>query len=101
NGIFDSKVLSRNHAEIWYEDDKVLIKDVKSSNGTFVNGGRLSEEGQVSAPHELRTADVIEFGIDIMNDDGATSMPFSFCHQFTTFFLLFFSQSCSIRYPVL
>ncbi|KAJ3095178.1 hypothetical protein HDU97_007215 [Phlyctochytrium planicorne] len=73
NGIFDSKVLSRNHAEIWYEDDKVLIKDVKSSNGTFVNGVRLSDEGQVSAPHELNTGDMIEFGIDIMNDDGQSA----------------------------
>ncbi|KAJ3151217.1 hypothetical protein HK101_001915, partial [Irineochytrium annulatum] len=73
NGIFDSKVLSRNHAEIWYESDKVWIKDVKSSNGTFVNGVRLSEEGQQSAPYELNTGDIIEFGIDIMNDDGATS----------------------------
>ncbi|KAJ3410557.1 hypothetical protein HDV05_003659, partial [Chytridiales sp. JEL 0842] len=74
NGIFDSKVLSRNHAEIWYENGKVWIKDVKSSNGTFVNGLRLSEEGQMSAPHELNTNDVLEFGIDIMNDDGKTIM---------------------------
>ncbi|KAJ3031755.1 UNVERIFIED_CONTAM: hypothetical protein HDU68_000042 [Siphonaria sp. JEL0065] len=74
NGIFDSKVLSRNHAEIWYEGGKVWVKDVKSSNGTFINGIRLSEEGQPSAPHELKTGDTVEFGIDIMNDDGLTVM---------------------------
>jgi hypothetical protein len=28
----------------------------------------------MSAPHELRTGDILEFGIDIMNDDGKTSM---------------------------
>ncbi|KAJ3089262.1 hypothetical protein HDU96_003824 [Phlyctochytrium bullatum] len=72
NGIFDSKVLSRNHAEIWFEEGQVLIKDVKSSNGTFVNGFRLSEEGQASSPHPLQTGDMIEFGIDIMNDDGVS-----------------------------
>ncbi|KAJ3328203.1 hypothetical protein HDU76_010410 [Blyttiomyces sp. JEL0837] len=72
NGIFDSKVLSRTHAEIWQEGGKVWIKDVKSSNGTFVNEVRLSEEGQLSGPHELKTGDLLEFGIDIMHDDNKT-----------------------------
>ncbi|KAJ3298817.1 hypothetical protein HK104_010265 [Borealophlyctis nickersoniae] len=70
NGVFDSKVLSRNHAEVWCEDGKVWIKDVKSSNGTFVNDQRLSEESTESAPKELKTGDKLEFGIDINNDDG-------------------------------
>src|SRR6185437_761084 len=55
NGYFDSKVLSRQHAEIWAErNGKVWIRDVKSSNGTFVNGQRLSPENRESEPHELR-----------------------------------------------
>jgi hypothetical protein len=41
NGVFDSKVLSRAHAEIYYDSGAVLVMDVKSSNGTFVNGSRL------------------------------------------------------------
>ncbi|KAI8811174.1 SMAD/FHA domain-containing protein [Cladochytrium replicatum] len=73
NGVFDSKVLSRNHAEIWQENGQVFIRDVKSSNGTFVNGSRLSEEGQPSASYELHSGDEIEFGIDILNDDNVTS----------------------------
>ncbi|KAI9179866.1 hypothetical protein H9P43_005198 [Blastocladiella emersonii ATCC 22665] len=68
NGFFDSKVLSRSHAEVWAEDGKVFIRDVGSSNGTFVNGTRLSEENQTSAGVELHTGDRIEFGVDIMND---------------------------------
>ncbi|KAI8810097.1 hypothetical protein BJ742DRAFT_207591 [Cladochytrium replicatum] len=72
NGVFDSKVLSRNHAEIWQENGQVFIRDVKSSNGTFVNGNRLSEEGQPSSPYELHSGDEIEFGIDILNDDNVT-----------------------------
>jgi hypothetical protein len=48
----------------------VYIKDVKSSNGTFVNGARLSPEGVASAPFEVHTGDVLEFGVDIMNDDS-------------------------------
>ena len=70
NGYFDSKVLSRAHAEVWSENDKVYIKDVKSSNGTFINGTRLSPESQESEPFELHSEDVVDFGIDILTDDN-------------------------------
>lgn len=53
NGYFDSKVLSRMHAEVWCQDGKMFIKDVKSSNGTFINGERLSPEAQESDVFEL------------------------------------------------
>ncbi|TKA51778.1 hypothetical protein B0A53_05464 [Rhodotorula sp. CCFEE 5036] len=69
NGYFDSKVLSRAHAEVWSEDGKVFIKDVKSSNGTFINGERLSPESTESDVFELHTDDIVEFGIDILTDD--------------------------------
>ncbi|KAJ5523118.1 hypothetical protein N7513_012662 [Penicillium frequentans] len=70
NGFFDSKVLSRQHAEIWADKTgKVWIRDVKSSNGTFVNGHRLSPENRESEPHELREGDTLELGIDIVSED--------------------------------
>ena len=70
NGFFDSKVLSRQHAEIWADrQGKIWIRDVKSSNGTFVNGTRLSAENRESEPHELQTSDHLELGIDIVSED--------------------------------
>ncbi|KAJ9093922.1 hypothetical protein QFC19_008155 [Naganishia cerealis] len=72
NGYFDSKVLSRTHAEIWEHDGKIFIKDVKSSNGTFINGDRLSAEGIESEPFELKSEDMVEFGIDIISEDNKT-----------------------------
>ena len=70
NGYFDSKVLSRQHAEIWADRlGKIWIRDVKSSNGTFVNGQRLSGENRDSDPHELREQDIVELGIDIVSED--------------------------------
>ncbi|KAJ9122277.1 hypothetical protein QFC22_001697 [Naganishia vaughanmartiniae] len=72
NGYFDSKVLSRMHAEIWEHDGKMFIKDVKSSNGTFINGDRLSAEGLESEPFELKSEDMVEFGIDIISEDNKT-----------------------------
>ncbi|KAI9791327.1 MAG: hypothetical protein M1833_001552 [Piccolia ochrophora] len=73
NGFFDSKVLSRQHAEIWADRlGKIWIRDVKSSNGTFVNAQRLSAENRDSEPHELREQDILELGIDIMSEDQKT-----------------------------
>lgn len=73
NGFFDSKVLSRQHAEIWADKSgKVWIRDVKSSNGTFVNSHRLSPENRESEPHELRENDILELGIDIVSEDQNT-----------------------------
>lgn len=70
NAYFDSKVLSRQHAEIWADKaSRVWIRDVKSSNGTFVNGTRLSPENKESDPHELRESDTLELGIDIISED--------------------------------
>lgn len=73
NGFFDSKVLSRQHAEIWGDrNGKVWIRDVRSSNGTFVNGARLSPENRDSEPHELQSQDHLELGIDIVSEDQKT-----------------------------
>lgn len=73
NGFFDSKVLSRQHAEIWADrQGKIWIRDVKSSNGTFVNNVRLSAENRDSEPHELQTQDHLELGIDIVSEDQKT-----------------------------
>ncbi|EPX74041.1 FHA domain-containing protein Far10 [Schizosaccharomyces octosporus yFS286] len=71
NLYFTSKVLSRQHAEIWLEKDSfiVYVRDVKSSNGTFVNGNRLSSENKASAPCRLNSGDVLDFGVDIYNED--------------------------------
>ena len=110
NLIFDCRVLSRNHALIWYENGKVrhitdeasirkpaherdfkrhslhplhshsipthtkhwyalltqfYIQDTKSSNGTFVNETRLSPSGEESAPVELKSRDVVQFGVNV------------------------------------
>ncbi|KAJ7182604.1 hypothetical protein C8R43DRAFT_967543 [Mycena crocata] len=72
NGYFDSRVLSRQHAEVWEEGNKIFIKDVKSSNGTFINGERLSLEGRESEPYELKSDDILEFGVDIVSEDNKT-----------------------------
>ncbi|MCR5661204.1 MAG: FHA domain-containing protein [bacterium] len=43
-----SETVSRRHARIFKEGDAVFIEDLKSANGTFVNGERLIEGVQRS-----------------------------------------------------
>ncbi|CAG8814297.1 40877_t:CDS:2, partial [Gigaspora margarita] len=50
NGYFDSKVLSRTHAEVWCDN------------------GQVSAENNEGDPVELRNHDNLEFGIDIINE---------------------------------
>ncbi|KAF5315418.1 hypothetical protein D9619_007619 [Psilocybe cf. subviscida] len=50
----------------------IFIKDVKSSNDTFINGERLSSEGHESEPFELKSDDIVELGIDIVGEDNKT-----------------------------
>jgi pSer/pThr/pTyr-binding forkhead associated (FHA) protein len=39
--VFQETSVSRNHAEIRYEDDKYILYDQKSTAGTFVNGLKI------------------------------------------------------------
>jgi serine phosphatase RsbU (regulator of sigma subunit) len=50
----DSSV-SRTHAKIVLEDGKVTLTDLESSNGTFVNGARITD------PRELELGDMLAF----------------------------------------
>jgi hypothetical protein len=45
--------VSRHHAEIAFENERYVLRDLGSKNGTFVNGTRLT------TPYPLRDSDVI------------------------------------------
>ncbi|KAI8854255.1 hypothetical protein BC829DRAFT_359742 [Chytridium lagenaria] len=63
---FDSQVVSRNHLEIWNENGKIFTRDVGSNGGTFLNGHRLGESGQVSEIVELKSGDYLQMGRDFL-----------------------------------
>ena len=52
--VHDTEV-SRRHAELRRSDEGVVLGDLRSSNGTFVNGKRVER-------HELQTGDRIQIG---------------------------------------
>ncbi len=63
---------SRRHCEITHEGDQFLVKDLDSTNGTFVNGEPLL------APRTLRPGDRIEIGnfaITFCQVAGTSALP--------------------------
>src|SRR5437773_538016 len=52
--LADSSI-SRNHAEVESTDQGWIVRDLGSTNGTFVNGGRVSRAG-----HKLKPKDVVQ-----------------------------------------
>jgi pSer/pThr/pTyr-binding forkhead associated (FHA) protein len=62
---FKSKVVSRAHAEIWVEaGGRFLIRDTKSSSGTFLNHVRLSPANTESRPYQIKDGDILQLGVD-------------------------------------
>ncbi|KAI9355072.1 hypothetical protein DFJ73DRAFT_623719, partial [Zopfochytrium polystomum] len=65
NVVFKSKVVSRDHIEIFVSDDgQIMVRDVGSSSGTFLNRLRLSPSGRESRPYPLKNGDLIQLGVD-------------------------------------
>ncbi len=51
--VLENGRISRHHAKLLLENGRVYIKDTNSSNGTFINGHRISAEQY----YELRNGD--------------------------------------------
>ncbi|HWN96149.1 MAG TPA: FHA domain-containing protein [Methylomirabilota bacterium] len=49
--------VSRQHCEVWLTDDAVLVRDLGSRNGTFVEDERV-QEAQVNDGQTLRLGDI-------------------------------------------
>ncbi|KAA1472877.1 SMAD/FHA domain-containing protein [Dentipellis sp. KUC8613] len=69
--VFDSLTMSKKHAEVWEDAGEIFVMDMGSSNGTFLNGERLSPEGEASKPFQIQTDDIVEFGQNMLRDANA------------------------------
>jgi pSer/pThr/pTyr-binding forkhead associated (FHA) protein len=54
--VIDSTFVSSEHLQLNWEQDRWWVTDLRSTNGTFVNGS------QIRVPTGLRPGDVIELG---------------------------------------
>lgn len=66
--LHDTEV-SRTHAELRQQEEGYLLRDLDSSNGTFVNSCRLVE-------HELSSGDQLQLGSTVLLYTGATGSHF-------------------------
>jgi HD-GYP domain-containing protein (c-di-GMP phosphodiesterase class II) len=74
--VLDDNSVSRLHAEVRVTDSGWSVRDLKSTNGTFVNGERLGGDEE----RRLQPRDVIQFGkvtvvVDALGQDGETPQP--------------------------
>lgn len=67
----ESNMVSRRHARVFRDGDKLLVEDLGSGNGTFVNGSRVTQ------PAPLRNGDRLKVGPVLLRyeDDTATDPP--------------------------
>jgi FHA domain len=59
--------VSRRHARILQQNGGVIVEDLGSSNGTYVNGERIS------GPVELAAGDEVQLGNTVLGIEGATA----------------------------
>jgi hypothetical protein len=54
--VLTDDTVSNRHASVWIRDGDVWLEDLRSTNGTTVNGGKATE------PMKLKVGDVVEVG---------------------------------------
>ena len=55
--LLQSTDISRKHAALLFRNDHIWVKDLNSTNGTFVNGERVEQEQEI----ELHDGDMLQF----------------------------------------
>jgi len=56
------------------------LQDTKSSNGTFVNNQRLSKGSEESVPREVCSGDIVQFGVDVMENSRKGMKHITLCY---------------------
>jgi putative nucleotidyltransferase with HDIG domain len=68
--VLDDSSVSRRHAEVRLGPDGWFVKDLESTNGTYVNGVRLGP-----GEHPLRPRDIVQFGkVAVVVDSNDATM---------------------------
>ena len=71
--VVPDEQVSRKHAEVEERDGSLIVTDLNSSNGTFVNGTRIS------SPQNLRAGDTVQVGTTVLKvvgtPTGAATLP--------------------------
>jgi hypothetical protein len=61
--VIEDPGVSRRHARVFPENGALIVEDLGSSNGTYVNGARISGPVEVAAGDEVQLGDTV-IGVD-------------------------------------
>jgi FHA domain/SpoOM protein len=67
--------LSRRHAEIWIENGQTYVRDLGSSNGTWVNGRMLGHETAALVPGQQVYLGTIPLAVEWHDGGASPAMP--------------------------
>ena len=69
-----SDLISRHHCVLLVEESTVVVRDLGSRNGTFVNGQRITAESELKSGDELKIGP-LEFQVIMREAAGAKKRP--------------------------
>jgi pSer/pThr/pTyr-binding forkhead associated (FHA) protein len=68
------QVVSRRHCQLSQEDNSLKVRDLRSSNGTFLNGQKILDETEVKPGDRLQIGP-LTFAIQIDGQPDDVSSP--------------------------
>ena len=73
NLVLSNKSVSRNHAEIFFEDETFYLKDLDSTSGTYLNDNEITEPSILKSGDKISLAEVtLTFYTDLDHLDITT-----------------------------
>ena len=69
-----SSEVSRKHCQLLEKDGKLFVKDLNSSNGTFVNGRKIQDQ-QLLGPGAHLTVGPLTFRVDVLGAASPAAKP--------------------------
>jgi hypothetical protein len=69
--VLDDPGVSRRHAVVRDQGGRITVEDLGSSNGTFVNGERISGEVELAAADEIQLGGIV---LGVESADAATAL---------------------------
>ncbi|KAF9576037.1 hypothetical protein EC968_000597 [Mortierella alpina] len=63
NGLFTNQVISKRHAALYEQDGQLMLLDLGSTHGTYVNGRCIED------PYELQDLDRVKLGRNVVRKD--------------------------------
>jgi DNA-binding CsgD family transcriptional regulator len=75
NLALSSKNISRRHAEIYYKGSSLMIRDLDSTNGTFINDKRIKNDSILTSGDSLKFANYkFKIYLKSYQDDNAVTI---------------------------